>query len=74
MAAGIQAKGETLGAGAPAALFQTRIAGGGTGFGTVNREQYAVAPDGRFLMNLVVEEASAPPVTLILNWAGASKK
>jgi len=74
MAAGIQAKGETLGAGAPAALFQTRIAGGGTGFGTVNREQYAVAPDGRFLMNVVVEEGSATPITIVTNWPAVLKK
>ena len=44
MAAGIQARGETLEAGAPAALFPTRIAGGGTGLGGFAREQYAVAP------------------------------
>ena len=74
MAAGIKAKGEALEAGAPAALFQTRIVGGGTGANGLNREQYAVAPDGRFLMNVVAEEASATPITLILNWPASLKK
>jgi len=35
-----------------------------TGF----RPQYVVAPDGRFLMNAVVEDANASPITVILNW------
>ena len=74
MAAGIQAKGETIEAGTPAALFQTRIAGGGTGIGFGTKQQYSVAPDGRFLMNVVAEEASATPITLILNWPAALKK
>ena len=74
MAVGIQAKGETLEAGAPAALFQTRILGGGSVLGAANREQYAVASDGRFLMNVVAGEASAAPITLILNWPASLKK
>ena len=60
MAATIQAKGETVEVGAPAALFQTRIAGGGTGLGVVVREQYAVEPDGRFLMNVTAQLARLP--------------
>ena len=72
MAAGIQAKGETSEAGAPAALFQTRIVGGGTGFGGIPKAQYAVAPDGRFLMN--VEEAAANPITIVTNWPALLRK
>ncbi len=46
---------------------QARIVGGGAalvGF----RQQYDVAPDGRFLINVTPE--SAAPITLILNWRG----
>ena len=35
----------------------------------MNRQQYAVSPDGQsFVMNSVVGEASASPITVILNW------
>ena len=71
MAAGIQARGEVLEAGDPVALFQTQIVYGGVGPAGWVRLQYAVAPDGRFLMN--VEQASDAPINLILNWAGGSK-
>ncbi len=30
--------------------------------------QYAVAADGRFLLNVVANEAAVSPITLILNW------
>jgi eukaryotic-like serine/threonine-protein kinase len=46
----------------PVPLFQTRM------FLLNNRQQYAVSADGRFLLNEVIEDASAPPITLILNW------
>jgi hypothetical protein len=48
------------------ALFPTRIVQGGTiGAG---QPQYAVAADGRFLINQPVADAASPPITLILNW------
>ena len=63
----------TLEAGAPAALFPTRLATGGnipsTGF--MAQAQYAVAPDGRFLMNIAADEAVASPITVVLNWQAA---
>jgi hypothetical protein len=32
-------------------------------------QQYVVSPDGkRFLMNSLTEDASASPITVILNW------
>jgi len=65
MAASITVKGATLEAGTPVALFQTRIVGGGANFPGF-RQQYDVAPDGRFLVN--VESESAAPITLILDW------
>ena len=48
------------------ALFQTRIVGGGNnlpGF----RQQYHVARDGRFLINVTLE-SDAPPITLLFDW------
>ena len=35
----------------------------------VTRQQYDVSADGqRFLMNTLIEEATASPIRLILNW------
>ena len=48
------------------ALFPTRIVEGGTI--AADRPQYAVARDGRFLINQPVADATAAPITLILNW------
>src|SRR5262249_25095069 len=49
MAAPITVKGETLDPGAPVALFQTRILGGGADLNS--GPQYDVSRDGRFLIN-----------------------
>lgn len=49
---------------APRVLFQTRIIAPNY----VTR-QYDVAPDGRFLINSL-PPGSAPPITLLTNWAG----
>ena len=67
MAASIAPSGSTLRAGAPVALFGTRIRGGGTPEASFNA-QYDVSRDGRFLINEPSREAAAAPVTLILNW------
>ena len=42
--------------------------------GLMSKPQYAVASDGRFLMNVAVEGATAPPITVVLNWDAALKK
>ena len=65
MAAPIVVTGATLEPGAPVALFPTRIYGGGVD--EQQGRQYDVAPDGRFLINTVLDEAAAP-ITLIQNW------
>jgi len=52
---------ETFEAGEPVVLFNRRI------FGAVGR-QYDVAPDGRFLINSLVDDVANDPITLILNW------
>jgi Tol biopolymer transport system component len=64
MAVPITTQGATLEPGTPVALFQTRIFGGGA---YPNRQQYDVAPDGRFLIN-TAEETDASPITLLQNW------
>jgi hypothetical protein len=66
MAVRITAKGAMLDAGIPVALFQTRIWGGGTN--AFNRQQYDVAPDGRFLISVTPEDPMNTPITLLLNW------
>ena len=52
-------------------LFPTRIFGGGVD--AAQGRQYDVAPDGRFLINTVLDSA-APPITLIQNWNPEAKK
>jgi Tol biopolymer transport system component len=67
MAAAIAVRGITLEIGARTPLFQPRIVGGGTSI-VGHRQQYAVAPDGRFLLNVAQDNTSELPITLILNW------
>ena len=60
----------------PVALFPTRLASGANVFaaGALSRAQYAVAPDGRFLMNVSVDEAVTSPITIVQNWTAGLKK
>jgi len=63
--------GKSITAGAPSALFMTRLAtGAGVGIGTgpYSRANYSVAPDGRFLMNVDAEKPVTSPITIVLNW------
>lgn len=63
--------GTTIDAGTPVALFTPRLASGGVVnvAGGLTTPQYAVAPDGRFLVNLAVEDATTTaPITVVLNW------
>jgi hypothetical protein len=55
-------------------LFPTRIVSGGLD-NAQSREgrQYDIAPDGRFLINTLRDDASAP-ITLLLNWNPEAKK
>jgi serine/threonine protein kinase len=70
MAVPVAVRGSAFEAGKPVPLFATRISdGGGSG-----KPQYAVSRDGRFLINQVVEESTATPITLILNWNPEQKK
>ena len=70
MAAPITTSGTTLKPGAPVALFPTRILGGGVD--NSQGRQYDVSRDGRFLINTVLDEGTAP-ITLIQNWKPPAK-
>jgi Tol biopolymer transport system component len=54
----------------PAALFRTFLARGTNVIG--NKPQYAVARDGRFLLNTVVESASTP-IVIAANWMALTR-
>ena len=71
MAVPITVTGSTFAPGAPVVLFPTHIVSGGVDTG--QGRQYDVAPDGRFLINTVLDSATAP-ITLIQNWNPDAKK
>jgi serine/threonine protein kinase/Tol biopolymer transport system component len=71
MAAPITVTGATLTPGTPVALFHTRVLGGGTD--TLQGRQYDVTRDGRFLINTVLDDPSAP-ITLLQNWKPEVRK
>jgi serine/threonine protein kinase/Tol biopolymer transport system component len=64
MAASLNFQGSTVVAGKPEDLFPASPV---TGFG-VNRQQYAVSRDGRFLIIQPTAPSATRPITLILNW------
>ena len=66
MAVPIAATGSAVVLGTPVTLFQTHAMGGGIQNG--QGRQYDVAPDGRFMINRVLDGVP-PPITLILNWS-----
>ena len=65
--------GGTLSAGTAVALFPTELAtGGNLGIGGFqSKPEYAVAADGRFLLNVTVGDPAASPITVVLNWQSA---
>jgi hypothetical protein len=69
MAATVALEAATLEAGAPVTLFQQRLIEGESSRGFV----YDVAPDGRFLVNAVIDSGVAP-ITLLMNWNPGSVK
>jgi hypothetical protein len=40
----------------------------------LDRNSYLISPDGRFLVNELVDEGLSTPLTLVLNWDGDFKK
>jgi Tol biopolymer transport system component len=76
MAAPIRVVQGGIDAGTPVALFPTRLATGSSIFaaGYNSSAQYAVAPDGRFLMNVNADDAVTLPITIVLNWRAGLPK
>ena len=76
MAAPIRVVQGAIDAGTPVALFPTRLATGSNmlAAGFNSSAQYAVSPDGRFLMNVSAEDAVMSPITIVLNWTAGLKK
>src|SRR4029077_17547921 len=70
MGAPITASNPKFEAGAPQALFVTRLGGDGS---TSFVPQYAVSRDGRFLISQPVEESGSSAITMILNWSPPKK-
>jgi eukaryotic-like serine/threonine-protein kinase len=62
MAAPIVIKAATLEAGAPLTLFKQRVFADG-----IPDSVYDVSPNGRFLVNTVIDRGLAP-ITLMMNW------
>jgi hypothetical protein len=67
MAVAASSQGGTFVQGTPEALFQTHAVAG------VYRQQYDVARDGRFLVDTGLEDTSAEPIHLLLNWRAPAK-
>jgi Tol biopolymer transport system component len=65
VAAPIAVNGSTLVPGTPTVRFSTRILGGGIDAG--QGRQYDIAPDGRFLINTVIDDVDSP-ITLLQHW------
>jgi hypothetical protein len=58
--------------GAPMPLFESHIQGRGQ---PGNGFQYDVTADGkRFLVDTITASASAPPLTVVVNWTAGLKK
>ena len=64
--------GQTIEAGTSAHLFSARLASGANVY--QGQPQYAVAADGRFLVNVSTDTEAAPPISIVLNWDAALKK
>jgi Tol biopolymer transport system component len=71
MAVPVSSAGSAFDAGAAVPLFQVQIVSTSA---AAHKPQYAVARDGRFLINQPVKEATATPITLLMNWNPETKK
>ena len=63
----------SLDVGAPVPLFQARLLNG-PATAQRFRQQYDVARDGRFLLNMPLEDADASSITVVLNWTAGLRK
>jgi serine/threonine protein kinase len=71
MEVSVTTTGATFQPGVPKPMFRAAILGG-TGGGPGVAWRWDISPDGkRFLMDTALEEATAAPVTVVLNWQSA---
>jgi serine/threonine protein kinase/Tol biopolymer transport system component len=70
MAAAISSSGSNFSAALPVALFSTTLAPGAG----VNKQEYIVSRDGRFLLDEQKDVSINNPITLILNWKPKDSK
>jgi hypothetical protein len=70
MAASINPAATNLATTAPVALFSTNLAPGSG----VNKQEYAVSREGRFLLNEQKDLSTNNPITLLLNWKPKNSK
>lgn len=72
----VSSDGRSITSGAPVALFPVRIASGTyvSTAGAAGRAQYDIARDGRFLLNVGVDDYAQPPISVVLNWDALMKK
>ena len=69
MAVPVKAVGSSFEAGIPTKLFEAPFVRAS------HRNRYVVASSGkRFLVNMTVEQTTASPFTVVLNWPAAVKK
>ena len=61
---------------APVALFPARLVANilTVAAGVIFRAQYAVAPDGRFLLNIAPDDTVASPITIVQSWTAGLKQ
>jgi eukaryotic-like serine/threonine-protein kinase len=71
VAAPVRISGSTFQRDTPMVRFSTRILGGGIDAG--QGRQYDIAPDGRFLINTVLDDVDAP-ITLLQHWRTAEPR
>jgi serine/threonine protein kinase/Tol biopolymer transport system component len=71
MAVPVSSSGSAFEARAAVPLFQVRIVSTSA---SAQKPQYAVARDGRFLINQPLKEAAVTPITLLMNWNPDTQK
>jgi Tol biopolymer transport system component len=73
MAVDVKTSGGAIALGVPKALFHAPI-GGGTGGGASTSWRWDISADGkRFLINTSLDDATAAPINVVLNWENALK-
>ncbi len=73
MAVDVKTSGGAIELGVPKALFHAPV-GGGTGGGVDTSWRWDISADGkRFLINTSLEDATAAPINVVLNWESAVK-